>query len=116
MKSLRAVSAACISILILSGCSVDWNDEKDEKIAELEKRAVELKQEKENDTFKKKQECLKYETDIRNRLNGQNEKFVELFYSPIKNSCLYVADRHFQDTCGEFHAERIIYDYLSTYG
>jgi hypothetical protein len=39
-----------IPMILLSSCTIDWNDEKDTKIAELEKQV-------QDDTFKKKQEC-----------------------------------------------------------
>lgn len=35
--------------LILSSCSIDWNDEKDKKIAELQKQVEDLKNEKESE-------------------------------------------------------------------
>jgi hypothetical protein len=39
-----------IPLILLSSCTIDWNDEKDAKITELEKQI-------QDDTFKKKQEC-----------------------------------------------------------
>jgi len=48
--------------------------------------------------FEKKQECIKYKINIEEEIDGKNtekwfqESFYELdqiFYSPIKNSCLY---------------------------
>lgn len=31
-----------IPLILLSSCTIDWNDEKDKKIAELEKQVMEL--------------------------------------------------------------------------
>jgi len=46
---------------VLSSCSIDWNDEKDKKITELENKVEEIIKEKESDLFNKKQECKKYQ-------------------------------------------------------
>jgi hypothetical protein len=40
-----------IPLIFLSSCTIDWNDEKNKKIAELEKQI-------QNDKFKKNQECF----------------------------------------------------------
>ncbi len=37
-----------IPLLFLSSCSIDWNDEKDTKVIELEKQNQELKRENAN--------------------------------------------------------------------
>lgn len=42
--------------LLLSACSIDWNDEKDIKIAELEKQV-------QDDLFEKKKDCGSMEID-----------------------------------------------------
>lgn len=39
-----------IPLILLSSCTIDWNDEKDAKFAELEKQI-------QDDTFKKNMEC-----------------------------------------------------------
>lgn len=49
-SSLLAITL--IGTLFLASCSVDWNDEKEKKIVELEKKLN-------NDIFKKKNECWK---------------------------------------------------------
>lgn len=85
-----------ITSLLLSGCSIDWNDSKDKRIAELEKQTKAI-------SFEKQKECLWYEQNIKdaiaNRLKGRiyqdNERYThqeelfDIFYSPIKNTCLY---------------------------
>ena len=40
-----------IPLILLSSCTIDWTDEKDKKITELEKQV-------QDDTFKKNKECL----------------------------------------------------------
>ena len=51
MKKLLLI--ILISNYLLSSCSVDWNDGKDKRIAELEKTI-------QDDTFQKNKECIEY--------------------------------------------------------
>jgi hypothetical protein len=53
----KYLSSLLLIPIFLSSCSIDWNGEKDVKIAELEKKI-------QDDTFKKKQECEKYKEEI----------------------------------------------------
>ncbi|MBP7806099.1 hypothetical protein KA057_00270 [Candidatus Gracilibacteria bacterium] len=84
-----------ITSLLFSACSIDWNGEKDKKIAELEKQTK-------NDIFKKNQECEKYKNEIEKEIKEYNWEDKErkitktatldsIFYSPLVNSCLYYA-------------------------
>ena len=66
-----------IPLLLLSSCTIDWNDEKDKKIAELEKQV-------QDKTFQKKQECSKIINSIEN-----SWAVLDIFYSSVRNSCLY---------------------------
>ena len=76
-----------IPLLFLSSCTIDWNDEKDKKITELEKQI-------QDDTFKKKQECLKYENTVKEKYNNDtNYYFSKIFYSKKYDSCLYEISR-----------------------
>lgn len=50
---MKKLTLLLIPLLLLSSCSIDWNDEKDTKIAELEKQI-------QDDTFKKNVECNDY--------------------------------------------------------
>lgn len=43
MKIMKKIIALGFSIFLLTGCSVDWSGEKDQKIEELEKQVIELK-------------------------------------------------------------------------
>lgn len=104
---MKKILILCV-LLLLSSCSIDWNWEKDKKIAELEKQIK-------NDTFKKKQECAKYKDDIMK--NIQNwiswiwvEKLDEIFYSQSMQSCLYVIHRFYNNSSLEDYD---IFDVLS---
>lgn len=75
---------------VLSSCSIDWNDEKDKKIAKLEKQI-------QDDTFEKKQECAKKSDTYKKLIDEKNAilndfeySFIESFYSMEKNDCLWV--------------------------
>ena len=46
-----------IPLILLSSCTIDWSDEKDTKIAELEKQVTELQNKKDDGLFKKNKEC-----------------------------------------------------------
>ena len=67
-------------LLILTWCSIDWNNEK------------------ENYLFKKQQECYSYKDKIQNDLDKERQKLWwetwkwlwEIFYSKKNNSCFYV--------------------------
>lgn len=50
-------------LLFMTSCTIDWNDEKDKKIAELEKQV-------QDDIFNKKQECTKLESLMRAQLES----------------------------------------------
>ena len=60
---MKPLTLLLIPLLFLSSCTIDWKDEKDEKIAELEKQI-------QDDTFKKKQECIKIEPEMRKQLES----------------------------------------------
>ena len=81
-----------IPLLFLSSCTIDWNDEKDKKITELEKQI-------QDDTFKKKQECTKYIPTLENKIKEKeknlnvdgdyyHETIDEVFYSSVKKTCI----------------------------
>ena len=87
---MKKVLLSMFLVLILSGCSIDWNWEKDQKIVKLEKQVEELKKDKENDLFKKKQECNKYYLEALKYYSDIIDWPLEVFYSP-KNKTCYVA-------------------------
>jgi hypothetical protein len=59
MKSLTLI---IIPLILLSSCSIDWDDEKDKEIAELEKQVTELKSSPH--FFEKQKECITYKDAI----------------------------------------------------
>lgn len=100
MKSLIFL---LIPLLFLSSCSIDWNDEKDKKIVELEKQI-------QDDTFKKNKDCSEYGTkielqikeDINNRL--YLFKYIkEIFYSKTQNSCFIITEEKDSTTLTEYY-------------
>lgn len=89
-----------ITLLLLSSCTIDWNDEKDAKIAELEKQNIELKSTIKvlgtfinQDCWQSKEKIEKQIVEdssvFQNRDYKHIEKLDEIFYSPTKNACLY---------------------------
>lgn len=120
MKKLVAI-ALLVSTSIFSGCSVDWNDEKDKKITELEKRNAELEKSKDDMSFERRQECAKYikpiEDEYRRLEKGGIYYFIslqEVFYSTSNATCYAVTWS--KDQIGEydeiknvFTGERTIY-------
>lgn len=73
---------------VLSSCSIDWNDEKDKRILELEKTNALLQVEIKDDLFEKKQECKKYQETAFLFLKEWDE-IDSIFYSEKLNSCLF---------------------------
>ncbi len=91
-----------IPLILLSSCTIDWNDEKERKITELEKQI-------QDDTFKKKQECEKYKPSaVEKYKNDTNYYLSNIFYSKKYDSCLYGISNK---TSGPY--SHIIIDYLS---
>lgn len=60
-----------VTSLLLSACSIDWNDEKDKKITELQAEI-------ENDVFKKKQECQKYQEEVERRIQKSEKELNDI--------------------------------------
>lgn len=56
---MKLTSIFLISVLFLSSCTIDWNDEKSSKITNLEATIVKLQKEKLDDLFAKKESCLR---------------------------------------------------------
>lgn len=99
---MKSLTLLLIPLLLLSSCTIDWSDEKDKKITELEKQI-------QDDTFSKKQECLKYEVIVKEKYNDdENYYFSNIFYSNKYDSCLYRISRK---NPGPY--THIIIDYLS---
>lgn len=94
-----------VTVFLLSSCSIDWNDEKDKRISEVEKQNMELKSQLNIVIFEKQKECLTYNQEISNLLKMvvdmkasfglqkydefDSEILEDIFYSPKHQSCLY---------------------------
>ena len=78
------ISLILMPLLFLSSCTIDWNGEKDKKIAELKKQVIELKEKNDDESFKKKQECIQEAAKIQQN----NVRFNEIFFSQKRNSCV----------------------------
>jgi len=65
-------------LLLISSCSIDWNDDKDKKIKELNNDIVNLNKKAEENTFNKKLECAK--------LINKEKKWLSDFTSMYYNS------------------------------
>ena len=88
---MKSIALILMPLLFLSSCTIDWNGEKDKRIAELEKQVTELKEKNDGALFKKKIECQeKYEKTWWpwNR-DGYLKLDIEVFFSESKNSCLF---------------------------
>ena len=60
---MKSLTLLIIPVILLSSCTIDWNDEKDKKIAELEKQI-------QTNVFQKKIECSKLnQKTLQERLN-----------------------------------------------
>lgn len=90
-----------IPLLFLSSCTIDWNDEKDAKIAslntkieelnkKLDEQKEEIKKVKEDEIFKKNKECYTYKDKIEKYSNFKN--LESIFYSPIRKSCITIIE------------------------
>lgn len=57
---MKTLTLLLIPLLFLTSCTIDWNDEKDKKIAELEKQVQDLKNTSSPFIFERQKECLTY--------------------------------------------------------
>jgi hypothetical protein len=71
---------------------------------------------KEDDLFKKKQECAKYENSVRTWAKDYNLFFhsnlEEIFYSPTKNTCIWVISQNSPEF--EWHKVFTVFDLLNS--
>lgn len=87
MKKRYLILLLILSAILLSSCSIDWNDEKDKKIKELEQQI-------QDDTFKKNQECNKLFEEKKEKIYWDQQEqirlwinFVSIWFSKKINSC-----------------------------
>lgn len=84
--------------------------------------------EKEKSSFEKKKECISLENEIRNQLES-NERYwnriessslylSEIFYSPLRDSCLYVSefinDKNYNLEINDYFTKEILFQKLCT--
>lgn len=103
MKKLLLISVL-LGTIILAGCGQQWLSE--------------------NELFEKKQECAKYKEGLQSEIDkSQNEveqangyyleTIVEIFYSPIKNSCFAITNERSSRDRKEYNNYEWIIDLLS---
>lgn len=63
---MKKLALLLIPLLLLSSCTIDWNGEKDTKIAELKKQIQELKEKNNDALFQKNKECQTYLAKMQN--------------------------------------------------
>lgn len=92
-----------------------------EELFEWKKECISYKEEIEEllfERYKEARESAKTYEDIwpeEWEQKPSTEKLQEIFYSPVRNSCLYIVDRTFFDTCKEEHTQKIVYDFFDSY-
>lgn len=91
---MKLTSIFLISVLFLSSCTIDWNDEKSSKITNLEATIVKLQKEKLDDLFAKKESCLRKYKETWDVWNQQtyDDLSIDVFYSQAGNTCLIALD------------------------
>ena len=70
LKNMK-LTLLLIPLILLSSCTIDWNDEKDAKIVGLEKQIQEIKN---DDSFKRNQECANLAPELSKQVNELNIK------------------------------------------
>ena len=104
------------SIVLLSSCSIDWNDEKEKKIGELEAQIAIPKLQ----LAQKKKECESLKGDIAQKASANistrsvqsTTTLEEVFYSTYLNDCVYVTNEFSQKT----HTHKTAFLLASTFG
>lgn len=95
----KIISLSLLSVLLLSSCSIDWNDEKAKKISEQDNKISKLEKQIEDDLFKKKQECAtlnKKMLEFAQEFRSDIYEIQEIFYSPKLNSCMFIWDSGYE--------------------
>ena len=107
---MKTLTLLLIPLLFLTSCTIDWNDEKDKKITELNQKFEEQKEEirrtQDDGIFKKKKECSEYENKMMEDINNPtytrhklDPELNEIFYSPIRKSCIYIYETFPIESC-----------------
>ncbi len=126
MKIMKKIIALGFSIFLLTGCSVDWSGEKDQKIEELEKQVIELKKTSWTGmtVFEKRTKCGTLVSDIDKKIDILGKKYTDLgkfsnwgvFYSPVKDACLWIQLINTYAKDGSPMERRALYEYGNDLG
>lgn len=91
---MKLTALLLVSLIFLSSCTIDWDDQKAARISTLEWQLKKLQEDRKDELFAKKEACTKkyYETwDIWNQKNYTNLS-VDVFYSQVENTCMIALD------------------------
>lgn len=91
---MKLISIFLVSILFLSSCTIDWDDQKTTRISTLEAQIKKMQEDRKDELFAKKEACTKkyYETwDVWNQKTYTNLS-VDVFYSQVENTCMIALD------------------------
>lgn len=115
-----------VTMILLTSCSIDWNDEKDKKIGELEKQIIELKNTSSDKMilFEKSTKCGTLTPDIQRKIDSINKEYANLgkfsiggiFYSPIKDACLWIRLTNTYAPDGSPMERRALYKFGDDFG
>lgn len=102
-----------IASIFLSACSIDWNGEKDKKIAELEKQIRDI-------SFEKQKECGNLQNAAQEQISKNSDAEVTMiFYSPKRNSCLftsgYIYKQIAQMQIHDFYTKEVIHQEICSF-
>lgn len=113
-----------IMCLLISSCSIDWNDEKDievekknsqikllnDKISTLNKKIDEINNEN-------KKDCLSHYESIQKDILNHNKKYgeqyslMEVFYSKNQNECFFIVFSYIENFNIEYSMHQKLYKY-----
>lgn len=108
MKKLILLLVITTGILLITGCSNKNNIVKTEK-SDVKTNAQEI--------FEMKSKCASFEANIKKRMEEtfwMNYVIEEIFYSPIRNSCMYSVYGNQIDHSNNLYHGYMIWDYLTT--
>ena len=103
MKRFISYIIIVVTCLLISSCSIDWNNEKDDLLKErnnkidiLNSENITLKNDIKEINDKNKKECLWHYNSIKNEILDSNKIYweqydlIEVFYSKKLNECIYI--------------------------
>lgn len=122
----KNILIAILLPLLLASCSIDWNGAKDQKISELEQQVTELKHNTSTGMilFEKRTRCAALSSEIGAKIDTMNKEYADLgkfsigevFYSPIKDVCLWVRLTGTYAKDGSPMERRALYEFGKDFG